>query len=72
MFSLGLGLPIHRIPIMTILLAIFCTWKYISIDVSNNKKFEKKHQQIAKKINQSQEQDQSINHKKTKARARQH
>jgi membrane associated rhomboid family serine protease len=55
MFSLGLGLPIHRIPIMTILLAIFCTWKYISIDVSNNKKFEKKHQQIAKKINQSQE-----------------
>ena len=55
MFSLGLGLPIHRIPIMTILLTVFCTWKYITIDISNNKKFDIKHQQISKKMNKSEE-----------------
>ena len=55
MFSLGLGLPIHRIPIMTILLTVFCTWKYITIDISNNKKFDIRHQQISKKMNKSEE-----------------
>lgn len=55
MFSLGLGLPIHRIPIITIVLTLFCTWKYISVDIRNNRSLEIKHQQISEKIYKSAE-----------------
>ncbi len=55
MFSLGLGLPIHRIPIITILLTVFCTWKYISIDINNNKKLDKKNLHILKELTKSEE-----------------
>lgn len=53
MFPLGLGLLIHRVPIITFLLFLACTFKYFQNDVPLNEKRLNKYLEIERTIEQS-------------------
>ncbi len=54
MVPLGLGLPVHRVPIITFTIVVVCTLKYFSIDTNQMKNYEKEaeaNQESIKKTN---------------------
>jgi hypothetical protein len=41
MVPLGLGVPVHRVPIITFAIVVVCTFKYFSIDIHLMENYEK-------------------------------
>ncbi len=50
MVPLGLGLPVHRVPIITITIVITCTLKYFLNDIDLNKNLESKIKHVQTKV----------------------